>query len=80
MTNLITQNFRLSFCQRFLCLTNLFSNCISFLLCLFSILSALFYNETRKQRSLFYILFVVYFVYSLLECFDDVQNFTIDSC
>ena len=76
-TSLVSNNFRLCFRGRFAGATNLVSNLVQFLLCGAAIFFALFVNRTKAQRSMFYVFFAVYFLWTLLEYFDDVQDFTL---
>ena len=78
MTNAVTANFRLSFRNQFLGLWGLACNAVQFLLCVAAVLCALFLNETEKKRAWFYVFFAAYVLWSCLENFDDVQDFTIE--
>ena len=76
-TGIVSNNFRLCFRGRFSGPTNLVSNFIQFGLCVLAVLLALFVNRTVRERSAFYVMFAIYFVWTLLEYFDDVQDFTL---
>lgn len=76
-TGIVSSNFRLCFRGSFSGPTNLVSNLVQFVLCAASVLLALFMNRTKQERSAFYVVFSVYFLWTLLEYFDDVQDFTL---
>ena len=70
-------NFRLCFRGRFSGPTSLASNIAQFLLCASAVAFALFVSRTREERSAFYVVFALYFVWTLMKYFDDVQDFTL---
>ena len=76
-TGIVGNNFRLCFRGSFSGPANLASNIAQFLLCASAVAFALFVNRTREERSAFYVVFALYFVWTLLEYFDDVQDFTL---